>query len=60
MRMTSKCPKCGSNDLWQDNFWEGCNSCDYAHNCESNFERRGFTPITDYDRYTSHGCLDYE
>lgn len=24
-----QCPKCGSNDIWDDNTWEGCNHCDY-------------------------------
>lgn len=24
------CPRCGSNDLWDDNLWWGCNSCGYA------------------------------
>lgn len=24
------CPKCGSKDLWDDNFWEGCNKCKWV------------------------------
>lgn len=24
------CPRCGSNDLWDDNLWYGCNKCGYA------------------------------
>lgn len=26
------CPRCGSNDLWDDNLWWGCNACGYAGN----------------------------
>lgn len=26
------CPRCGSNDLWDDNLWWGCNDCGYAGN----------------------------
>ena len=26
------CPRCGSNDLWDDNLWWGCNTCGYAGN----------------------------
>jgi hypothetical protein len=24
------CPRCGSNNLWDDNLWWGCNDCGYA------------------------------
>ena len=24
------CPRCSSNDLWDDNLWWGCNHCGYA------------------------------
>lgn len=24
------CNRCGSNDLWDDNLWWGCNSCGYS------------------------------
>lgn len=24
------CPRCGSQDLWDDNLWWGCNHCGYA------------------------------
>lgn len=24
------CPRCGSNDIWDDNLWWGCNPCGYA------------------------------
>jgi hypothetical protein len=30
------CPRCGSNDLWDDNLWWGCNSCGYAGNESGN------------------------
>lgn len=29
-----RCPQCKSTDLWQDNFWEGCNKCTYLYNAE--------------------------
>ena len=24
------CPRCGSNNLWDDNFFWGCDNCGYA------------------------------
>lgn len=36
------CPKCGSNDTWDDNFWSGCNACGWMHNCERDFDRSGW------------------
>ena len=30
------CPRCGSNDLWDDNLWWGCNKCGYAGNESGN------------------------
>ena len=24
------CPRCGSNNLWDDNLWWGCEDCGYA------------------------------
>jgi hypothetical protein len=24
------CPRCGGEDLWDDNLWWGCNKCGYA------------------------------
>lgn len=24
---TGRCPRCQSNDLWDDNLWYGCNNC---------------------------------
>ena len=24
------CPRCGSNNLWDDNLWWGCDDCGYA------------------------------
>jgi hypothetical protein len=26
------CPRCKSDDLWDDNLWWGCNHCGYAAN----------------------------
>lgn len=26
------CPRCGSNNLWDDNLWWGCNDCGFAGN----------------------------
>jgi hypothetical protein len=26
------CPRCGSNNLWDDNLWWGCNDCGYSGN----------------------------
>lgn len=26
------CPRCGSNNLWDDNLWWGCDDCGYAGN----------------------------
>lgn len=26
------CPRCGSNNLWDDNLWWGCSDCGYAGN----------------------------
>lgn len=30
---TGRC-KCGSNDLWDDNLWYGCNNCGAAYSPE--------------------------
>lgn len=29
------CPDCGCSDLWEDNFWSGCNQCSWMSNCEN-------------------------
>ena len=29
------CPKCGSSDTWDDNFWWGCNRCSFMQNFEN-------------------------
>ena len=26
-----RCPKCGSTNLWDDNFWTGCSDCSWIH-----------------------------
>lgn len=43
------CPRCGSNDLWEDNFWSGCNKCSWMESCENNIkivpqQRYSYTP----------------
>lgn len=32
------CPKCGSTDLWEDNFWSGCNKCKWMKSFESDIK----------------------
>ncbi len=29
------CPKCRSNNTWEDNFWSGCNRCGWTSSCQS-------------------------
>jgi hypothetical protein len=33
---TGRCAKCGSNDLWDDNLWYGCNNCGQWYSPDSN------------------------
>lgn len=37
---TGRCGRCGSNDLWDDNLWYGCNNCGKSNGPDSNPEPR--------------------
>ncbi len=42
------CPKCGSSDTWEDNFWSGCNKCGWMSNCERAFNNIGWQRDNSY------------
>lgn len=43
------CPKCGSKNTWDDNFWWGCSDCGWANN----FEQRAMDSIARYSQSQS-------
>jgi hypothetical protein len=40
------CPKCGGS-TWEDNFWSGCNKCNWMESCEHNVKVVRNTTLTD-------------
>jgi hypothetical protein len=41
------CPKCNSNNLWDDLLWWGCHDCDFMSNTVRNTGSR-------HDRFLTH------
>jgi hypothetical protein len=44
------CPKCGSNNLWDDDMWWGCKDCSFM----SNMVRNNLSPQDVFNRGTQH------
>ena len=52
--MSGRCPKCGSTEVWEDNFWSGCDKCNWKASCEQHIV------IVPCDNYTPPADDDYD